>query len=271
MWSYLLVALSGLFLASDLIAGEVFRFSVYSNAMDREIPNAVIVPDDYNENNSSYPVVYLLHGAGADFRQWIGTAPFLVEYVDRYDVIIICPDGGSTSWYFDSPIDPQVQYETYVATELVGYVDTNFRTIANASGRAISGLSMGGHGALFLAIRHQDTWGAAGSTSGGLDFTPFPEYWDIALRLGPYHENRDRWESYTVTSMTDLLDGSSLQIIFDCGTDDFFYEVNNTFHQKLIECGFEHEYIEQPGGHTGDYWAHSIKRHLEFFDEFFGS
>ena len=99
---------------------------------------------------------------------------------DTYGVIIVMPDGGFDSWYYDSPVEPTYRYETFVARELVEYIDSHYRTKAEPSARAIAGLSMGGHGALYLAIRHQNVFGAAGSLSGGVDIRPFPDNWNIA-------------------------------------------------------------------------------------------
>ena len=90
-------------------------------------------------------------------------------------MIIVCPDGGFGSWYWDSPVDAGSQYETYVSNELVTWIDSKYKTIKTRKGRAITGLSMGGQGALYLAFRHQDIFGAAGSMSGGVDIRPFPE------------------------------------------------------------------------------------------------
>lgn len=73
------------------------------------------------------------------------------------------------SWYFDSPVDTAYRYETHISKEVVGFIDGHYRTRANKKYRAITGLSMGGHGALFIALRHSDIFGAAGSISGGVD------------------------------------------------------------------------------------------------------
>ena len=89
-------------------------------------------------------------------------------------LIFVCPN-GENSWYWDSPLNKDSQFETFVSRELVSYVDGHYRTLPSREKRAITGLSMGGHGALWLAIRHQDVFGAAGSTSGGLDIRPFPD------------------------------------------------------------------------------------------------
>ena len=73
-----------------------------------------------------------------------------------YDIIIVCPDGNKTRWYFDSPVDSSSQYETYISKELISEVDKKYNTNASKNGRAITGLSMGGHGALYIAFKHQD-------------------------------------------------------------------------------------------------------------------
>jgi S-formylglutathione hydrolase FrmB len=128
---------------------------------------------------------------------------------------------------------------------------------------------MGGHGAFYLAFKHPDIWGAAGSMSGGLDIRPFPNNWDIAKRLGTYRENKVVWEQNTVINMVYLLDRKNLQLIFDCGVDDFFYDANKRLHEKLLERRIPHDYIERPGGHTIEYWENSIKYQLVYFSAFF--
>lgn len=252
-------------------ASRVDTLRVLSNSMNKKITNLVIVPDLYDEQNGQFPVLYLLHGASGDYTDWLKKAPHLKEYVDQYNFIIVCPDGGHNSWYFDSPLDKTMQYETYISAELISVVDEKYNTITNPSGRAISGLSMGGHGAFYLAFKHQDIWGAAGSTSGGLDIRPFPNNWDIAKRLGTYAENKDNWEENTVINMVYLINKESLKLIFDCGVDDFFYDTNKRMHQKLVQQNIPHDYIERPGNHNNEYWSNSIKYQLLFFDEFFKS
>ncbi len=253
----------------NLFAGEVDTFMVKSNSMDKLISNIIITPENYKINNERFPVLYLLHGAGGDFSHWYLSVPELKDYADQYEMIIICPDGGVTSWYWDSPVDKKMMYETYISKELINFVDENYKTLSTKNKRAITGLSMGGHGALYLAFRHQNIWGAAGSMSGGVDIRPFPNNWDMAKRLGTYAENKDNWEKHTVTNMLHLLDGKSLEIIIDCGIDDFFYGVNHRLHEKLMGRNIPHDYIERPGNHSWDYWRNSIKYQILFFNDFF--
>jgi len=243
----------------------------YSAAMHKNIKAVVIKPNDYNQNKK-FAVVYVLHGAGGKYSDWVTAVADkqeLPKLADLYDVMIVCPDGNETGWYFDSPIDSTYKYETYISSELVSYIDSHYSTKKDRSGRAITGLSMGGHGALYLAFRHQDVYGACGSMSGGVDLRPFPESWDIAKRLGKYSEYPERWEANSVINLTYLLTPNHLAIIFDCGSSDFFYQVNKNLHEKLLELNIPHDFTVRPGGHTWDYWSNSIKYHMLFFSNFF--
>jgi S-formylglutathione hydrolase FrmB len=249
-------------------AAKVETVDTYSDVMKKKIKALVITPIDYDKGKE-FPVVYLLHGAGGDYNQFYGLNHAIADWADHYHLMIVCADGGVTSWYWDSPIDPTYQYETYVTKELIGFIDKNYKTIKNKTGRAISGLSMGGHGAMYLAIRHQDLFGAVGSMSGGVDIRPFPNNWDMAKRLGEYAQNPDVWEKNTVTNMLYLIKPKSLAITFDCGVDDFFYKVNCILHDKMVERNIPHDFTARPGAHTSQYWANSINYHLMFFNDYF--
>lgn len=245
-------------------AAKVDTVQVRSASMAKDIKVVVIVPDGSNEQDS-LPVLYLLHGYGGNYANWINRAPELADLVDLYRFMVICPDGGRNSWYWDSPENPDYRYEQFVAHELTAWLDAHYPTLAKREGRAISGLSMGGHGALYLAFRHQSIFSAAGSTAGGVDIRPFPLNWGMAEHLGSYAAHPDRWNQYTVTNMLHLLTPGSLSLIIDCGVDDFFYGVNEAFHQKLIDSNIPHTYITGPGKHDWDYWARSIRWQMQFF------
>lgn len=266
-----LIAFFLLFGYLSAFASSVDTLMVESKAMNKSIPNIVILPTNYNTQQNGFSVLYLLHGAGGDYTNWLTKVPELREYADTYNMIIVCPDGGSTSWYIDSPVDQNMKYETYIAQELVDMVDKKYNTLKKSSARAITGLSMGGHGAFYLSFRHQDIWGAAGSMSGGLDFRPFPNNWDLHQRLGNYSEYKNNWEDNTVINLVYLLKGDNLKLIFDCGINDFFYDGNKRLHDKLLERNIPHDYIERPGKHNWNYWTNSLKYQLLFFKDYFNT
>lgn len=243
--------------------------TTYSQVMQKEIKAVVITPDNYS-GTKAFPVIYLLHGYGdSSVGGWIVKGRGTEELADMHHIIIVCPDGGVGSWYFDSPIDKNYQYETYVVKELVQLVDSRYKTIASPQGRGITGLSMGGHGALYLAFRHQDVFGTAGSMSGGVDIRPFPNNWDIAKRLGSYASNPENWEKNTVVNMVHLLTPNSLALIVDCGSEDFFYKVNCRLHEKLLDRNIPHDFISRPGGHNWDYWKNAVKYQFLFMSNYF--
>lgn len=248
-------------------AATVDTVNTFSTSMNKTIKAVVILPDAYNKQQR-FPTVYLLHGYGGNYADYIKKVPAIKAYADQYKMIIVCAD-GSSSWYLDSPEDAKWKYETYVAKELVNWMDEHYRTIADQKHRGITGLSMGGHGALSIAIKHQDIFGAAGSMSGGLDLRPFPANWEISKRLGPYAKYPERWTKNSVIELIPLLSSNQLALIIDCGKDDFFYEVNKAFHEKLLYNHIPHDFIIRPGVHNWVYWSNSITYQLLFFDHFF--
>jgi S-formylglutathione hydrolase FrmB len=249
-------------------AAKVDTVTTYSTAMKKSIKAVVITPDDYTKGKQ-YPVVYLLHGAGDTYSGWIKKVPVIASLADQYQEIIVCPDGNVTSWYFDSPVNEAWKYETYIVNELLPWMDTHYKTIKDRKGRAVTGLSMGGHGALYLAFKHQDLFGAAGSMSGGVDIRPFPKNWKIEEKLGSYAEHPENWEKNTVINMLHLLTPNSLSLIIDCGTDDFFYKVNVNLHEKMLERNIAHDFISRPGAHTWQYWANAVRYQFLFFNLYF--
>ena len=248
---------------------------VMSQAMGRTIKNVVIMPESYfypaNLQQDRYPVLYLLHGAYGCYSDWSRKTD-LNQLASKYDVIIVCPD-GQDSWYFDSPVDPKMQFETYVSKELVSYIDSHYRTIPNRFMRAITGLSMGGHGALFLAFRHPDVFWSCGSMSGNMDITQFPDSWHIKDRLGNYEDNKQRWRDHAVCNLVDQMKASELKpaqnIIIDDGLNDIFIKNNIAMHEQLVEKGIDHDFTTRPGRHSWDYWVNSLDYHLMFFHKAF--
>lgn len=264
---YIGTILCFLCICATLYASRVDTVRVYSESMKKEISVVYVLPDKALQGENC-PVVYLLHGYSDNHKTWIHRKPELKEQADQKGLIIVCPD-GSTSWYWDSPIDSTFRYETFVSRELVEYTDKHYSTIDSPGGRAISGLSMGGHGALWLAVHHPEVFGVAGSMSGGVDIRPFPRNWEINRRLGNKEQYPEIWEAHTVINCIPLFKKANLALIIDCGSSDFFYEVNCNLHKRLLEEGIPHDFIIRPGSHSWDYWIPSFDFQILFFEKFF--
>lgn len=237
--------------------------------MQKEIKCVVIKPSSYKKKKSRFPAVYLLHGYGGWYSNWIIRVPELKHFADDFGILIVCPDGDKASWYFDSPVDPKMKYETFISKEVPQYIDSAYRTIADKDHRAITGLSMGGHGALFIAWRHPGIFAAAGSMSGGIDLNESKNKFEIVKVLGDTLRFADNWSKYSVLNIVETRLADSLTLIIDEGTDDIFINGNRKLHQKLLHLKIPHEYIERPGKHNWDYWRYAVHFQMLFFKKFF--
>lgn len=247
-------------------AATVDTITIYSQAMNKDSKAVVVLPYSYTQNEANtFPVVYLLHGYSGDYANWIKKVPKIKQYADQFQLIIVCPD-AQNSWYIDSKHINSSVYETYIGTEIPKFIDSAYRTIPERDSRAICGLSMGGHGALYLGIRHQDIFGAAGSMSGVLDLAPWRSKYGIENIIGD--TTISVINGYSVINLIKNTK-ISIPLIIDCGISDPFIEANRRTHEQLILEKIPHDYTERFGGHTWDYWSNAIGYQLLFFRKFF--
>lgn len=233
-----------LMFASFAQAYTVHHVNLFSPSMKKEIPVKVVTPDGYEKSDLRYPSIYTLHGANGSAG---GNLVYVTNFVDQVNAIVISPDGGRTSWWVDSPIDPSYQYETFVIKELIPHIDAHFRTDARKTKRAIFGGSMGGHGACYLAFRHKELFGVVGNIFGGVDIRPFPNNWEIKKRLGEKKAFPERWTEFAAITHAPLIQNGDLELISVIGTSDFFLQVNRNLHQLLTKNKVKHTYIEYRG------------------------
>ena len=243
----LMLTLSCAFATAGLTATTLTNLTVRSEKMGRDIPVTIALPDGY-DGTTRFPSVYVLHGAGGSHRK--GSEPVITNLVECYGIIAIAPDGGKTSWWLDSPIDPAYQYETFVVKELLPFVDARFHTKADRRSRGIMGGSMGGHGACYLGMRHTDLFGVIGNIYGGVDLVPWLKWWDIDKRLGPRDEFPERWEEHSVLHVAKSLKNGDVELICALGTEDFFLGCNRQLHELLSVNGVAHTYVEVRGAST---------------------
>jgi len=256
------------------VSASAFRadtLKIYSESMDKDIDAIILVPDiALGTRGPGCPSVYLLHGHNGDYKFWPSIRKDLGQVADRYGFIFVCPDAGN-SWYIDSPVKKDSQYETFCAKELVAFVDSHYKTLADKRFRAISGLSMGGHGALYLGMRHPDVWGSAGSMSGCPDFRAFPTEWGLIEILGVYAAQSFIWDEHVVVNQISRIKNGDLALIIDCGEQDFMLELNKDLHTRLLGAGIDHDFITRPGTHWFDYWQNAIDYQLLFHSKYFHS
>lgn len=264
-----------------LAQAKVDTVEVYSKAMNKTLKAAVTTPTSYSTCTKSYPVIYLLHGGSGSFSDWHQkvTEPGLVNRLaDQYDWIVVTPGVGPSSYYFDSPILDSVRYETYMTEELIPFVDKNYRTLAKKESRAITGLSMGGHGAMMLSAKHPELFVAAGTMSGVMnidtDMWIVPEDFRTLRKegqkqmLGSINYKAPHFNPFTIVGLADQIHRNNLAIIIDCGVDDFLIHTNRQLRDILLWNKTPHEYIERPGAHTWQYWTEALPVHFLFFERY---
>ncbi|WP_097127104.1 alpha/beta hydrolase [Spirosoma fluviale] len=278
-----LLSVFGLLLTLPLHAAKVDSLDVPSTVMNRKMKAVVVLPDAYasaGKAKTTYPVLYLLHGGFGHFNDWITKTPdktLIQRLADQHNLIIVMPEGEVFSYYLDSPVIKDSQFETYLTKEVIDKIDKTYRTIRTPKGRVITGLSMGGYGALYLATRHPDLYCAAGSMSGALNLDmnawKLPPDATASIKaafekiLGPFSQSPDGWASYSVVGMADKIKTNGLKLVIDCGVDDFLIEPNRELHRRLVFNQTPHDYSERPGGHTWDFWQNALPYQVLFFSK----
>ena len=238
--------------------------SVASAALNRTMKYRVLLPEDYATSGVPYHALYLLHGLTGDYLDW-STRTQLARLAHDVPLVIVMPD-GENSWYVNAA-DKGPRFEDYIADDLVKDVESKYRVIRSRYGRAIAGLSMGGYGALRIALKRPGVFAAAGGFSSALGVTD-PKFDDA---LTAYKDQLYKMfgpaESETRTANDILLIAgkakpeSAPALYLDCGTSDGLLPSNRELAAVLQKRGFAYEFHEVPGAHTWDYW----NRRMEVF------
>jgi len=247
---------------------DVIPASHWSAKRNKEVGYSVYAPD-VGDPYAKYPVLYLLHGAYDGHTAWPEHADKeLRSYAAEHGLIIVTPDGDPFGWYLDSPIDENSQIESYLFAELIPLIESEYPVLPGR--RAIAGLSMGGHGALSLALRHPGDFVSASSMSGVLDLTLHEDSPEVVDRIGPLDEFRERYEAVSVTHLMQAAPKNlgGLRIYFSCGTEDRrFIDENRALSAMLVERNTPHEALFSEGKHSWAYWTSQLEGHVRFHAE----
>jgi S-formylglutathione hydrolase FrmB len=254
-------------LQSPRVQNRLREDTVQSQALGRAMKYRVLVPETYDRSQRRYPVLYLLHGLGGDYTDWT-TRSNVAEYSRALPLIIVMPDGHN-AWYTNS--DTEGAYETYIVNDLQADVVKKYRTINSRYGRAIAGLSMGGYGALKMALKRPAAFAVAGSFSGAFGATRRGELErliskDEGARLEAIFggaESPTRMENDLFALAASAKPGAAPYLYVDCGiADNSLIAANREVVTAIHKTGAAYEYHEIAGGHTWDYWDRRIRDFL---------
>jgi S-formylglutathione hydrolase FrmB len=244
---------------------RIERKEFFSNTCAAKMPYYAFVPQESKEA-VRYPVLYLLHGAFDSYTAWRDHAENIIcELVSEYRIIIVTPEGRSFGWYANSRLVKNNQIENYFLNELIPDVEKKFHTNGRCS---IAGLSMGGHGAFVLCLRHPEVFSSVSSMSGILDITRHKNQWRLAEVFGPYEgEYVTNWDGHSALK---LIEQSAdyirfLPMLITVSKDDqLSIDDNRLVHRQLEKMNVEHLYYESPGGHDWAYWTSQLPLHVSF-------
>lgn len=276
--------------SAQVLGEPVHTVEFYSPAVDRTMKYNIVLPYGYEDSDIDYPVLYLLHGLTQNYTVWgqMGV-PF---YAGMYNVIVVMPDGGN-SWYVnwaESEDGQKNDWEDHIVRDVVGHVDANYRTIERREGRAITGLSMGGYGAITLGLRNPDLFVSIGTTSGALEYgrdaarrlrdgdgpreprqrstTPnpaigIPGFSSQAERtpMGTDFLTAEQADAYDPFRLIRRIDRDRIPHIYiDCGTEDGLIDAARELAGVLMQMDVPFDYMQMSGRHNGQYWTQSIGR-----------
>lgn len=237
----------------------------HSASLQRDMHYRILVPRDY-DNGGRFPALYLLHGLYGDYMNW-DTRTRLEDYARNRHLLIVMPDAND-SWYTNSATVPGDKFEDYVAKDLISEIDEKYRTLRDRHSRALAGLSMGGYGALKLALEYPDLFGFAGSLSGALNAAQNldalrPEFRSKLLEAFGNEGSQTRAENDIFLLLDKSKHTTYPYLYLACGTADFFLDTNRAFVHELSSRKIEYEYHETPGEHTWDYWDRELRPLLQ--------
>jgi enterochelin esterase-like enzyme len=256
----LLVALATAGGAATRASHVSVRRALYSPAVEGRLRLAVYLPANYETSGKRYPVVYFLHGLPASSTAYQGSS-FLADALDRTGgpAIVVAPQGAR-----DNDSDPEYldwgpgrNWETAITRDVVGYVDSHFRTIAGRRGRAIVGLSAGGYGSVLLALHHLRSFSVVESWSGY--FHPTNPAGTAALDLGSAEANAYASAHSFVSTLKRSFNRAPTFFAFYVGSaDKRFHDENVQLDRELDRAGVGHVFHVYPGGHQQSVWqAHA--------------
>ncbi|HVI09352.1 MAG TPA: alpha/beta hydrolase family protein [Candidatus Binatia bacterium] len=260
-----------------------------SKILKRPIHYCVYLPAGYSAaaSRKTYPLLYFLHGLGDNERTLFnsGGFTFLEEMEQRHKIgefLIAAPEGGR-SFYINSA-DGNFRYNDFFLQEFMPLIEKKYRAAPGRKNRAITGISMGGYGALRLAFAHPELFSAVSAQSAAL-ITETPEELDLAVRSGaplgrllgtvfgtPIAPEHWKENSPFVLAPKNAAALRGMTIYFNCGKDDNygFEKGAAALHEELEKLGIKHEYHLYPGDHSFGYFLAHFDEVIEFHSHAFG-
>jgi putative tributyrin esterase len=228
----------------------------HSAALNRDMQYRVVLPASIPAR-SKLPVVYLLHGGGGGFRDWSNYSDS-ARFAER-GLILVMPEGND-SYFVNAAGRPKDRYEDYIVSDLIADVESRFPVAAGRATRAIVGVSMGGFGAVKLALSHPELFVFAGGISPAVDVPSRPfsikriQQWRHHSSIfGPWgSQTRRNSDPFVLARSADP--AKTPYLFLTCGNQEGLLPANRNFAALLKHRHFRYEFHVVPGGHDWNQW-----------------
>lgn len=280
-----LLVLSSILFPAVMFAqsGKVFdNLSMTSKILNMERKYAVYLPPDYESSQRSYPVLYLLHGAGDDQTGWVQFGEVLhiadeaIKQGKATPMIIVMPDANTGKRGYYNDVKGTWRYEDFFFEEFIPFVEKQYRIKSEKRFRAISGLSMGGGGTFIYALHHPELFSSACPLSAAVGYLSVQQAKERLASSGNENitdaEVTSYFNKYSALALIDSIPEDQKKAVrwyIDCGDDDFLFEGNSLVHIAMRKKEIPHEFRIRDGGHTWTYWRTSLPCVLEFVSQAF--
>ncbi len=264
--------------------GQVYdELTLTSKILNSERKYAIYLPPDYETSKRSYPVLYLLHGAGDDQTGWVQFGEVL-HIADKAilegkatPMIIVMPDANTGRRGYFNDISGEWRYEDFFFEELMPHVEEKYRIKGEKRYRAVAGLSMGGGGSFMYALHRPDLFSSACPLSAYVGPLTLEAAKRMLERRGQEvtageAELKTYFERHNAVKLIENMSAEDVKKVrwyIDCGDDDFLYEGNSLVHIAMRKKEVPHEFRIRDGGHTWTYWRESLPEVLAFISDAF--
>ena len=267
-----------LLLVSLSAFSQVRTDSIQSKILGTWKKYSIILPRGYSQSNTSYPILYLLHGGSGGHTDWTvkGKASDALSVMtasgEADEMIIVMPDAGGTLQGYFNGTDGTWMYEDYFFKEFMPYIESTYRVKADKQYRAIAGLSMGGQGTFVYAFRHPELFSSAYAMSGYFYCTLVKDHEKMLPSMQPYQLRIEQQDCIKMVqgATNEMVEGmKGVKWFLDCGDDDFTYEANTELVKALRDKGVPYQFRVRDGGHTWEYWHSALYIALPFISRNF--
>jgi putative tributyrin esterase len=240
-----------------LSAGVSMRdVTFHSPALGRDMLYRAIVPAII-PTGKKLKAIYLLHGGGGGFRDWSNYSD-VARFAER-GLILIMPEGNS-SYYTNSATRTEDRYEDYIVKDLISEVEGRFPVSAGREDRAIAGVSMGGYGAIKIALRHPELFEFAGGLSPALDVPSRPfsikrlAQWRFHSSIFGPSGSQTRHDNDPFVLIRSADPARTPYLFVACGEQEGLLPANRQFAKLLEQRHFTFEFRTTAGGHDWNQW-----------------